>query len=174
MHYIRFLKVPRLVKTGKGDQRIVSAKITITTDLGESFLLADVGIEVLLEDSAGIVLEGKPIRYSWDGRNGMRALEVSIPVPKRQTGFVKMSIRPGDREYVVNSYADVLNTSSHGGIATVYSMPVNLDANDVTEALAERRFVTESGNISIWEETGESIARHIWYDISHQVRFSLS
>jgi len=170
MHYIRFLKVPRLVRIGR-DQRTLNAKFTITTDLGESFLATDVDVEVLLEDSAGnSVPSSKPIRYSWLGNNGMRALEVSIPIPKKHAGLVKMTVGPIDARYTVTTFTEILNSSPHGGIAAVHSMSLNVDSTASTaEPLAERRFGSNSGNISIWEETGESIARHIWYAL-FQVR----
>ncbi|KAE8453642.1 hypothetical protein EG329_009153 [Mollisiaceae sp. DMI_Dod_QoI] len=162
MHYIRFLKVPRLIRTGK-DQRTLVAKVTITTDLGESFLASNVAIEALLEDPAGVpVPTTRPTRYTWDGKNGMRSLEVSIALPKRCTGLVKMSVRPVDRKYAVDTFQDALGTSGHGGIAAVRSIEIAVESNNAAAPLAERRFITGSGAISIWEETGESIARHIW------------
>ena len=89
MHYIRFLKVPRLVATGNG-QKTINAKITITTDLGESFLRADLTVLVSLEGPG----DEKGIRYMWEGVKGMRGLEVSVAVPRRHAGTVKMVVGP--------------------------------------------------------------------------------
>ena len=172
MHYIRFLKVPRVLQQGR-DQKTLSAKITITTDLGESFLGADVGVEVFLSDLSGTIIPGsKPISYSWLGRNGMRALEISIATPKSHRGGLKMCIHPKDARYSVESFNSIFTSSSSllGGIVAVHSTTINLDSNTATEALAERQFKTPMGGIiSIWEETGESIARHIWYAFSRYV-----
>lgn len=164
MHYIRFLKVPRLIRTGR-DQRTLTAKVTITTDLGESFLAADVLVEALLEFPSGIPIpNAKPSRHTWGGRNGMRSLEISIAMPKKHAGLLKMSVQAVERKYAdVESFQDTFSVALPGGIVAANSMPMDVNAIDTSKALAERRFTTNLGAISIWEETGESIARHIWY-----------
>lgn len=170
MHYIRFLKAPRLVRGSRG-QKTLNAKITITTDLGESFLAADVGVEVFLEDlQRSVLLASKPISYSWLGRNGMRALGISVPVPRSHAGGLKMCVRPIEARYSVGSFGGIFDSSPrHAGIVAVYSTALDVSSNSVNEPLAERRFETNTGSIRIWEETGESIARHIWYAYSRYV-----
>ncbi|CZR61207.1 uncharacterized protein PAC_11103 [Phialocephala subalpina] len=163
MHYIRFLKVPRLIRIGR-DQRTLTAKITITTDLGESFLATDVVVEALLEFPSGVPIpNAKQSRHTWAGKNGMRSIEVSIAVPRKHTGLLRMSVRAVERKYAdVESLQDTFSPALPGGIVAVNSMPIDIDSSHTSEALAKRRFSTNLGSISIWEETGESIARHIW------------
>lgn len=185
MHYIRFLKPPRFVRPGSGPgPATLSAKITVTTDLGEYYLAVDTGLVVELElddgDEKGRIVNTAGSEYTWKGRNGMRALEVSISVPpshgKRAGRILKMLVRPKDSKYAVNTFSDVLGkpAGNEGGVVSVRSMDVYTQHNGI--GMAERVFTQESGlentEVCIWEETGESIARHIWY--AGQVRpFSL-
>jgi hypothetical protein len=56
MHYIRFLKSPKLVRVridARDGRQTIEAKVTVTTDLGESFLAADIGLVVCLVDGEG-------------------------------------------------------------------------------------------------------------------------
>jgi len=180
MHYIRFFKSPRIV--GVGRERALVAKITVTTDLGESFLAADVGIlvDVVAEDGESLLGPGK--EYVWKGRDGMRSLEVSLSMQKvRKVPAVKMVVAAkGERH--VNSFEGVLGiddkmgtVENQGRIVTVRSMEIDVQSGQPTATgMAERVFSSSIRNggteIHIWEETGESIARHIWYAWTGQVR----
>jgi hypothetical protein len=77
MHYIRFLKPLRLLP---GSSPTLGAKVTVTTDLGESFLCLDIPLsaEVWLEDGKNALLAKV---YQWKGSNGMRSFEITLPVP---------------------------------------------------------------------------------------------
>jgi len=76
MHYIRFLKTP---KVSPGSSPELSARITVTTDLGESFLCIDISLsaEVWLEDGTNCLLARS---FRWKGGNGMRSLDISLPI----------------------------------------------------------------------------------------------
>jgi hypothetical protein len=176
MHYIRFLKPPRLGRSGSGPATL-NAKITITTDLGEAFLAADVALVVQLEVDEGngkgrsVTVVGK--EYVWRGREGMRALEVEARVPLsggRKSGrALTMLVRPKEDSVSINTFSEVLGTCSEdgegGGVVPVRSMDVYTSSTGTS--MAERILTHGSGNskvdVCIWEETGESIARHIWY-----------
>lgn len=180
MHYIRFLKSPRIVSVGR--ERALVAKITVTTDLGESFLAADVGIlvDVVAEDGESLLGPGK--EYVWKGREGMRSLEVSLSMQKvRKVPTVKMVVAAKGEPYV-DSFEGVLGINdkmrtveNRGRIVTVRSMEIDVQSGQPTgTGMAERVFSSSIRNggteIHIWEETGESIARHIWYAWTGQVR----
>lgn len=178
MHYIRFLKPPRLQG---GSAPTLSAKITVTTDLGESFLFSEVILLVELELDDGSTV-GKSCEYLWKGQDGMRSIEVKILVPptlKRSGKKFKMLIRPKDKMYTVDSFSaasnlDITNTNNQGGVMAVRSMKIEAvpsinGPGSVTTGMAERVFTYGNSEIRIWEETGESIARHIWYDQVGQV-----
>ena len=177
MHYIRFLKSPKLVRVrvdARDGRQTIDAKVTVTTDLGESFLAADIGLVVCLVDGDGKNTLGPGKKYLWNGRNGMRSLEVSVPVARvLRTGRVRMVVSPKEELYKVGTFEQVLggeatNEDESGGVISVRSMEINLqDGKPVGTGMAERVFTSTAGDttkeIHIWEETGESIARHVWY-----------
>ncbi|KAI9640849.1 hypothetical protein NHQ30_010690 [Ciborinia camelliae] len=172
MHYIRIFKQPRLLplssSASSSSPRTLSAKITITTDLGESFLMSDVKLRAEIEVDGVSVGAGK--EYIWKGTNGMRSLEIQIPlrVPREEGRWITMVVGPAENKFEVESFEDVLGKSkgNGGGIAKVRSRGIDLKTGETkSEGMAERVFGHGSGRgeeIRIWEETGESIARHIW------------
>ncbi|TGO92118.1 hypothetical protein BPOR_0010g00300 [Botrytis porri] len=171
MHYIRLFKQPRLLpiasSASPSSPRILSAKITITTDLGESYLISDVKLRAEIEIDEKSLGSGK--EYIWKGTNGMRSLEIQIPikVPRGVEQWTTMIVGPAENTYGVGSFEDVLGRSQNeGGIVNVRSRSIDLKSGATrSEGMAERVFSTASGrrdHIHIWEETGESIARHIW------------
>ncbi|ESZ97481.1 hypothetical protein SBOR_2170 [Sclerotinia borealis F-4128] len=172
MHYIRLFKQPRLLplssSASSSTLRTLSAKITITTDLGESFLMSDVNFHAEIEVDGVSVGAGK--EYVWKGTNGMRSLEIQIPVrTSREEGrWTTLVVGPAEKIYGVNSFEGVLEEGkgNRGGIAKVRSRSIDLKTGATkSEGMAERVFSTGFGRgeeIRIWEETGESIARHMW------------
>ena len=77
-------------------------------------------------------------------------------------------IRTSETEKDIQSYEDVLriNREGEGGVVPVRSESFALSGETGTASsvpMAERRFTHNSVKVRIWEETGESIARHIWY-----------
>ncbi|CAG8972817.1 hypothetical protein HYALB_00007742 [Hymenoscyphus albidus] len=172
MHYIRFLKSPRLIDNSlRSAPSSLTAKITITTDLGESFLWDDINViaEVVSHDGETVI--GKGVEYAWKGREGMRGLEVVLRIPPRVDGVVRMRVRSVTEELDVRRLSEIVDRkgrSEEGSIVGVWSMDVNLSTSlakvkEVQPPLAERVFQIGDGKaLHIWEETGESIARHIW------------
>jgi hypothetical protein len=183
MHYIRFLKPPRLLK---GSKPVAKAKITITTDLGESFLWENVDIIVeLVRNKGHVVGEGKGSGkgYTWKGRDGMRSLEVEylLPGTKHQTavGDLQLVVRPKDGGCSAIAFETVLQVKEEGCIMPVRSWDIDADPQnrraDPATPRAERVFIMGSrSSVHIWEETGESIARHIWYVSLDQHRYVTS
>jgi hypothetical protein len=177
MHYVRFLKSPKLVRVridARDGKQTVDAKVTVTTDLGESFLAADIGLVVCLIDGDGKYTLGPGKKYLWNGRKGMRSLEVSVPVARLlRTGRVRMVVGPKEERYKAGAFEEVLggeatNEDESGDVVAIRSMEINLrDGKPVGTGMAERVFTSTAGDtikeIHIWEETGESIARHVWY-----------
>jgi hypothetical protein len=169
MHYIRFLKSPKIV--GEGDQKALVAKVTIATDLGESFLAADVGVHVGVvgRDAESILSPGE--EYVWKGREGMRSLEVSLPMKRvRKVDVLRMYVCATGEAYT-DTFESVLGLDSQSrkvenrsGVVTARSMEVDVRSGQTIGAgMVERVFRNERAEIHIWEETGESIARHVWY-----------
>ncbi|TAQ90533.1 hypothetical protein B7494_g1140 [Chlorociboria aeruginascens] len=115
MHYIRFLKLPR--RDSRGGKGMVSAKITVTTDLGEAFLREDLVLIVGVcgADGRGI---GKRREVLWKGRDGMRSLEVVLPLEEKVRG-VRMMIRPKEEKFSVEKLEALVSRGEGKGIAGV-------------------------------------------------------
>ena len=176
MHYIRFLKAPRVLPNAPA---VVTAKVTVTTDLGESFLMEDTELVVGLEDESGRPLKSPVREYLWKGSHGMRSLEVMASITGR-VSVVRMFVRPKKEDHNIESFESVLAHSNSnmsmedlGGVVAVRSMVIDAKGKkSMGSGLAERAFSSRSGSfatqINVWEEIGESIARHIWYASSGQ------
>ncbi|KAA8576865.1 hypothetical protein EYC84_006909 [Monilinia fructicola] len=132
--------------------------------------MSDVKLRAVIEVDGALVAAGK--EYVWKGANGMRSLEIQVPVPVRipreEGRWMTMIVGPVEKMYGVDSFEVILGKSNRteGGIAKVRSRGIDLKTGETkSEGLAERVFTTGFGRaeeIRIWEETGESIARHIW------------
>ncbi|KAK0117612.1 hypothetical protein ONS95_011947 [Cadophora gregata] len=165
MHYIRFLKAPRRKQDSRGFQSL-SAVITITTDLGDAFLCSDLALLVELEDTrSGKRLDGcQPKDYTWRGVDGFKGLSVEIPIGKSalRAGLeVKMQIRAKDQQHMAEDFDHVLGhrpnqSDDGGGIVSLRGIP---NGNGIVERVFK---YGGDQSVHIWEESGESIARHIW------------
>ncbi|CAL5873742.1 uncharacterized protein PFLUO_LOCUS8024 [Penicillium psychrofluorescens] len=157
VYYIRFLKTPR-VQQQKGSS-VVSALICITTDLGDAFLAQDVDLiaELTISHSSKILTTSS---LAWQA--GKRELPISLELPR---GFaqqpVVLTVRPrGPQSPVKDSLCPVPL------VVSGWSTPIS--AQLPAEKLIERRFSLgdspepQTSDLCISEETGNSIARHIW------------
>ncbi|RAL63452.1 hypothetical protein DID88_003872 [Monilinia fructigena] len=107
--------------------------------------MSDVKLRAVIEVDGTLIAAGK--ECVWKGTNGMRSLEIQIPVriPREEGRWMTMVVGPVEKVYEVDSFEVILgkNKGTEGGIATVRSRGIDLKTG-------ER------------QETGESIARHIW------------
>ncbi|KAL4998768.1 putative methyltransferase-domain-containing protein [Aspergillus recurvatus] len=158
VYYIRFLKTPRLQKQ-KTSSVSASALICITTDLGDAFLSQDVDLLVTLHPAN----QEKKIlcqeRLQWHG--GKRELPVVLgPLPAniaQQSMIMKVTATKS------TSSDSLLDQHSIPLVISCWSATFGGRQSLVADKLVERRFcVNQSVELSIWEETGNSIARHIW------------
>jgi hypothetical protein len=157
MRYIRFLKTPRLNITKDPSKTSLSFLITITSDLGDSFLPYDVGLAAELYASpSGKPWIMKPVQWS----AGMRSLSISLALDSSQDyGSVQVRVGVG-RNVGADDYSK-LSWGRTRGVVSAWSAPFDLGKECVK--LVERRFVSSKRSVvRIWEETGESIARHLW------------
>ncbi|CZT11590.1 uncharacterized protein RAG0_15683 [Rhynchosporium agropyri] len=165
MHYIRFLKAPRRTQDSRGLHSL-SAIITITTDLGDSFLYFDLPLIVRLEDAYGNPLSDSSRfkEYLWTRSHGFKGLPIEIPVVpqiSRAGVEVNMVIKGKEEQHRVDSFEQVLSHTRKG--FEDYGGVVSLRGNSKGSGTIERSFdCGASDNIKIWEEAGESIARHVW------------
>lgn len=164
MRYIRFLKAPRIIAEKGTNKSHVYCLITITSDLGDSFFPYDVELAAELispeRDFQGDeILVWRTIK--WEA--SMRTLAVTLPLKKSYL-LGPLRVRVGVEPKVHNDTLEGLSQSDSQGIVSAWSAEFN-GADGAREAvkLVERRFEVARKRISVWEETGESIARHLWY-----------
>jgi hypothetical protein len=177
MHYIRFLKSPTLSRSSPDSADIIiNAKITITSDLGESFLCTDLPLQVSLLD-ASFRPSGLQ-KLSW--KAGARSLDIALRVvggaksPKSPLqGSCRLFVQPRDEAYCPRALADILKTNAEigagekqdGSVLPILSEPLTAAMVGNPKPLRKVQRLLTMGNgekLRIWEETGESIARHVW------------
>ncbi|KAI1080966.1 putative methyltransferase-domain-containing protein [Whalleya microplaca] len=179
MHYIRLLR-PARFDLSDSRRPFLSLLITITTDLGDSFLYPDEPIELALaveyfhDDTSFLLSTKSPARWS----AGMRVLECKIPMQKRLVS-IRQHISCDIKIYAAQSRtlgymesSDALpwtvkdeSPASEGLIVPVHVFMENGVCRPVTVRLL--RLVTGSQDddvayLYLQEEIGESIARHVW------------
>ncbi|RAK80641.1 protein N-lysine methyltransferase family protein [Aspergillus fijiensis CBS 313.89] len=161
VYYIRFLKTPRFAKQ-KGAVS-VSALVCITTDLGDAFLTQDVDLHVtLVAHGTGKVLYQEPI--TWNA--GKREVPISLgPFPANLSQYtVVLAVSPANSAKLQAPLPDsLIGKSECPLVVSGWSAPFGGSQTLVAEKLVERRFGPDDKlGLRIWEETGNSIARHIW------------
>ncbi|KAJ4983847.1 UPF0665 family protein c [Stagonosporopsis vannaccii] len=162
MRYIRFLKTPRLTSE-KGTKRTqVYCLITITSDLGDSTLPYDADLVAELISPArdfqgDEVLVERAIKWT----AGLRTLPVTLPL-KTWHAAGPLRMRIGTKPKASHDTFDELSQVESQGIVSAWSAPFDSAGQKEAIKLVERRFSIAHRTIRIWEETGESIARHLW------------
>ncbi|MCJ1431753.1 hypothetical protein MMC27_001108 [Xylographa pallens] len=155
--YIRFLKVPKIFPLTVGADFTVKTTITLTSDLGDEFLAQDIGLFAYLDCNG--VIDCSPLRPEW--KAGMRALPFEFCVNKKSmAGPLRLCIS-GHRP----TAADQLSTTRMPELVSAWSGFFDVSGSREAPRKIERRFdlnISGCAELSIWEETGESIARHIW------------
>ncbi|KAL4869431.1 hypothetical protein BDV12DRAFT_208541 [Aspergillus spectabilis] len=160
--YVRFLKTPRLQKQKTGPLS-ASALICITTDLGDAFLSqdADLLITLHLAHLDKVICQG---RLQWHA--GKRELPISLgPLPASISKQAMVMEVTASNPRVSNSPSSdsLLDQDKIPLVISGWSATFGGPQMLVADKLVERRFtVNQSVTLSIWEETGNSIARHIW------------
>ncbi|KAI5779465.1 putative methyltransferase-domain-containing protein [Geopyxis carbonaria] len=151
MQYIRFLKAPRLELHPKSKTRgTISALITITSDLGESYMFKDCVITAAVFTSEKSPISSR--RFQWTA--GMRSLHIEIAIES----FAFKSILLG--VYPENGAANNISNQPNFSILSAWSSEISCQGQI---NLIERRLdIGTSRPLSIWEDGGNSIARHVW------------
>jgi hypothetical protein len=178
MHYIRLLRSPQ-VSISKGKPPSIALVLTVTTDLGDSFLFIDDLIKLsvnlyAVEDGERHMpigeLDGKGLNWT----RGARVLKLQLPIPpviasalQKGKNF-RMCIKPQDDMISVAHLRQVVDIKDLEGVPG-HIMPVWVDLVSPSQKpshVATRRINTaQSGPanvLEVEEEIGESIARHIW------------
>lgn len=159
VYYIRFLKTPRLQKQKTGSTS-ASALICITTDLGDAFLAQDLDLLVTLHLAQH---ENKIIyqeRLQWQGIKRELTISLGPLPPQLSQQLMTMKVTASKDP---TSSDPLLDQSSVPLVIGGRSVTFGGSRSLVADKLIERSFrVNQSVELSIWEETGNSIARHIW------------
>ena len=173
MHYIRFLKPPQITRDAKvSDHHILYAKITVVNDLGESFLWCDIPIEATIRDSNGVTVATQSLLWKCERRQ----LEVRLVMSAKQArkeGYrppYRLSVWPSTGDFTPYTLAEVLsinrgqtNRPADGAVLRGLSASFGAKVESIRPVIY-RNFKLNGGiTMSIDEDTGESIARHIWY-----------
>lgn len=164
MRYVRFLKTPRIAPEKRTTKAHVSCLITITSDLGDSTLPYDADLVAELispeRDFQGDeVLKSRPLRWT----AGMRTLSVTLPLSDWHS-VGPLRVRIGSAPKAAHDTFDALCASPRG-IVSAWSAEFNTPAHPQAAKLVERRFRIANRTLRVWEETGDSIARHVWYAV---------
>jgi hypothetical protein len=185
MRYIRFLKPPRVVHDKQRPSAHVSCLITITSDLGDSFLPYKLTLSAELiqnerctsntalgpdptSDSqlaaSEILLSTNNVRawktVQWN--EGMRSLPITLPLSRDYKGQGPLVVRIGTEPKSTSDDFHRMLLEDSRGVASIWSAPFNLPPGSSASSTVERRFRIGPHIHRIFEETGESIARHVW------------
>jgi SAM-dependent methyltransferase len=158
---VRFLKTPKiLVDNGTVT---LSAVITLTTDLGETFYPHDIQLAATLRepDHGGDIFLRKTLQWKSD----MRSLSVSFDLTNTEIDWpAKLHVHTKATKSTYDCFEDHHGRGHLPGIVSVWSETLNPTKGALeTHRRVERRFTPLTGRtLNIFEDTGESIARHLW------------
>ncbi len=169
MHYIRLLRPPTVESSGP--RKTLRIVLTITTDLGDSFLSVQepIALTVVATNTAKsegpqslvpVYLTGKD-NPTW--RAGQRVLKLELPLPA--SPLTTIQIRPASKELAALC-TDAIFAGDQGLIVPVYAdLPrPNEEMRHVSfrNIRIGSRVASFEGMVQVEEEIGESIARHVW------------
>ena len=158
VHYIRFLKAPK-VQGINPRQSNVKCLITITTDLGDDFYQGDIMLYANLVWSGKEQVQKRSLRKRFKWRPGLRSLWIlyeSIPSEICRSAHLQVTSS--------ETHTDGFDSEVYPDILSAWSEDFGIDHSTEASRRVERRLKLRPGNIlSIFEDPGESIARHIWY-----------
>ncbi|KAG0638483.1 putative methyltransferase-domain-containing protein [Tuber brumale] len=162
MQYIRFLKTPRFVYTNDRCSGAALALVTITSDLGESFFFQDVALTAkLLDGESWTSLPLSVARHTW--KAGMRTLKIELDLVIKQKEMIHRTavLSVSSEQTAADDLSQLEGADSL--VLSAYSSPFGLVGGIEAEGYVERRLtIGRKMALPVWEETGESIARHIW------------
>lgn len=164
MHYVRLLKAPRYSAGAGNCSGSVSTVITVTSDLGDCFFPRDATITAELVQENGVsghILVSR--EYQW--KVGMRALKIELSFVSLKTTLAGVAFLVVSSVKGATPLADDISQSTSHDLEVIsaYSPYFALTNGNEAERLVQRRFsIGRNEILRIWEETGESIARHVW------------
>jgi hypothetical protein len=157
VYYIRFLKPPKHVGSSSRSSGSVKAVIAVTTDLGDAFFddTVELEAEMFTDDKAPHQILSRKKVY-W--RAGDRAVPIELALPDPSRGrALKLRVSQDGRSYTplrVDSMPEIVAATSDS-----FSHARGVPAQ---RHVARSLDLGQNGILMVWEETGESIARHVW------------
>lgn len=154
VHYVRLLRTPQIATSKKAID--VSAVVAVTTDLGDALFPADVSLV------AEVVEAHFPYETlcttSLEWKSTSRALKFNIQCPGKYLS------RPALLHVTTKETVDALKAMHVPRIVDVWSVEFALSDKQRTEPVVERQlWLGNKSRLRMREETGDSIARHIWF-----------
>ncbi|BFZ62705.1 hypothetical protein YB2330_003815 [Saitoella coloradoensis] len=166
--HCRFLKAPVTKLEAKGPKSAVwtiTAVVTLTTDLGETFYEENATLEAVLYRHGPGNAETAILSKTVDWTFPMRALKVVLQVdatncnPKQQYA---LKVGEKERKGARDALGQYMMARGQTSVLPIWSLPFKL-GQKTKELFVERRLrIREDRVLKVVEETGESIARHIW------------
>lgn len=158
VHYIRYLRTPQVSDISRKSLE-VSAVAAVTTDLGDAFFSEELTIIARIVDATRTREVLSSAEFAW--KVGSRAVKVHVPCSSKAGGRLAcMQITTRD---TISAHASCEIPS----VVDVWSAPFHIKARARPDSLVERRLPLQGeSTVRIWEETGDSIARHIWFVVS--------
>jgi hypothetical protein len=159
MRYIRFLKTPRIICDKNTLKPQLHCLVTITSDLGDSFLPYNLTLSAeLLDAESNEVKLWQTVQWT-----SARSLPIIFPLSRaRNTRPLRVYIGV-EPKATYDKFGRLLNDEFRATVSAWSAQIDPLASATEAERLVERRFDVGNGvRIGIWEETGESIARHLW------------
>lgn len=154
VHYIRFLKLPKVIhRDGKS---AVRALITVITDLGESFFDGRLTLAASIRsaDPDSVYLQRT---YEWEPQRRTLAIELNV---------IRNDVGGPVRLHVGTANGDPIASIGPGripAVVSIWSDYFSLTGPVIGSHFVERQFrLIDRSLLHIWEESTESIARHIW------------
>ncbi|KAM0322512.1 hypothetical protein ACHAQA_009357 [Verticillium albo-atrum] len=173
MHYIRLLRPPALSTDRRGNSS-VHVVLTITTDLGDSFLSPDApiklktGIYEASVDAEGRKPQASDIKASQilDWRPGTRVLKTDLPLGACSSRDLRVFVFPTSQAWAGSTWdvASSLRPDDRGRIMPVWA-DVHYPGTEPSHVSFRRLRVGKEESLTyvqVEEDIGESIARHIW------------
>ena len=154
IYYIRFLK-PAKLSTQKNRKATIKCMITVTTDLGDAFYPGPVELRASIDGAGQNYFKASKVFY-W--QRDMRALKLELSVDYGEVNWpARLNV-----EAVGKLQPRELKADNLPEIVSVRSDDIDIWSDQGEKRVTERYWGTGGQSLSIWEELGESIARHIW------------
>lgn len=163
MFYVRFLKRPS--RTSEHGRTTILALITLTTDLGDDFCDEDTLLQAsLYSDDSGPTSPFYSETLTWKARSRSRPVQIVCqrrPTASRIGLHVGPAQGPEAPHAVVHGAGLILPQRVIAGQTIVYQ--AGDGAGTASARYVERRLPLSDGYcLRVSEDSGESIARHIW------------